>query len=71
MTHTAKPLEQKPELKKDEEGQIVREVRCTQCHTWLADEYIYDGRIIWKCPQCRYTWKSIYKHQKEKLNGST
>lgn len=30
----------------------MREFRCSHCHKLLAREYVYEGRLEIKCPEC-------------------
>lgn len=57
--------------KVDSDGEIVREIRCNKCQTWLCDQYIFQGRLILQCHECGYKFKTVFKHQKDKLNGSS
>ena len=59
-------LEQPNKLKVDDEGRVYREIRCTQCRTWLADEYLYSGRLVLKCPRCGAIMRLKFKHIREK-----
>lgn len=53
-------------IKKDEDGQMVREIRCPWCRSWLADEYGYAGRLILECLSCKKYFKIKFKHSKGK-----
>lgn len=55
-------LAETPSLKMDAEGRMVREIRCTRCRAWLADEYIYSGKLILKCFRCKNIERITFKH---------
>ena len=55
-----------PGLKTDEQGRVYREIRCENCRSWLADEYVYSGRLLLKCFRCDNVVKITFKHLKGK-----
>lgn len=56
------------ELKKDGAGRMYREVRCTECRAWLADEYIREGRIILKCFRCGNISLMVFRPRRKGSN---
>lgn len=65
MSDPEKPHDpQDSTLKIDNDGNPVREIRCFKCRAWLADEYIYEGRLILKCRRCKEIVKINFKHAK-------
>lgn len=57
------------QLKLDSKQRVVREIRCTRCRTWLADEYIFSGRLTLICYQCKNVMNITFKHTKEEIYG--
>lgn len=45
-------------------GKFWKEVRCGQCRTLLAYEYIFNGRLMIKCPKCNDVNTVNYKKNK-------
>ena len=64
--------------KKDSEGRMYTEVRCTgtneleaTCNAWLADIYIRDGRIRLRCRRsdCGKITIMVFKPRRSKRRG--
>lgn len=41
---------------------IYRELRCQHCRKLICYEYIYAGRIMYKCPRCNEENVFTFKH---------
>jgi len=50
-------------------GKAYKEVRCSNCRTLLALEYIYSGRLSIKCHKCNEINVITYKTPKKLLNS--
>lgn len=59
-------LDQPNALKVDDQGRVYREIRCTECRAWLADEYLYSGRLVLQCFRCGAIIKITFKHTRDK-----
>ncbi len=57
-------------IKTDEQGRVYREIRCSECRTWLADEYIFRGRLILKCRKCGKIVLMVFRPHKKKKSGA-
>lgn len=49
-------------------GKSYKEVRCHNCRTLLALEYIFSGRLSIKCHKCNEINEIRYKTPKKLLN---
>ncbi len=55
--------------KQDGKGRIYREVRCLACRSWLADEYIFAGRLKMKCWRCGSVMEMDFKQKPNSKGG--
>lgn len=56
--------------KKDSDGRMYREVRCDNCRAWICDEYIYKGRVRFKCPRCGRITIMEFRPHRSKRSGA-
>ena len=55
----------------DDDKQLYRELRCPGCRALLAEEYIFAGRLRFKCRRCKEFINFNFKSSKKLLIEST